>query len=76
MKILAFAPHSFLWPHAFPEAQVLHSLRAQGAEILYVGCGEALNSWCIPMESTGADESLEESKKKRSAYSVLKIIKK
>ncbi|EOQ88183.1 capsule polysaccharide biosynthesis domain protein [Leptospira yanagawae serovar Saopaulo str. Sao Paulo = ATCC 700523] len=64
MKILAFAPHSFLWPHAFPEAQVLHSLRAQGAEILYVGCGEALNSWCIPMESTGADESLEESKKK------------
>ncbi|TGL52967.1 capsular biosynthesis protein [Leptospira meyeri] len=64
MKILAFAPHSYLWPHAFPEAQVLHSLRAQGAEILYVGCGEALNSWCIPMESTGADESLEEAKKK------------
>ncbi|MGE8720196.1 capsular biosynthesis protein [Leptospira terpstrae] len=76
MKILAFAPHSFLWPHAFPEAHVLHSLREQGAEILYVECGEALNSWCIPMESTGADESLDEFKKKEICKQCIENAKK
>ncbi|EJL88299.1 hypothetical protein PMI16_02476 [Herbaspirillum sp. CF444] len=53
MKILAFAPHSAIWVHAFPEALVLESLRQHGHEILYITCGEKLNGYCIPMSAVG-----------------------
>lgn len=58
MKVLFVAPHSFIWPHAYPEALVADALRSQGHEIVYVTCGKLLHEWCVPMESVGASESM------------------
>lgn len=55
MKILFFAPHAAIWVHAFPEALVAEALAQSGHEILYVGCGEALQQVCIPMNAFGLD---------------------
>ncbi|NOS81161.1 MAG: capsule biosynthesis protein [Nitrospira sp.] len=53
MKVLFFAPHSALWVHAFPEALVAESLQQCGHEVIYVGCGKALQSYCVPMAAHG-----------------------
>lgn len=64
MKLLFFAPHSALWVHAFPEALVAESLQQFGHEVIYVGCGRALHSYCVPMAAHGlqwdSDKSLKE----------------
>lgn len=65
MKIVFVAPHSFIWPHAYPEALVADALRSQGHEILYITCGEILQNWCVPMESIGATEEIEQVEKAR-----------
>lgn len=57
-KALFFAPHSFIWIHAYPEALVAEALVVEGFDVHYVGCGKALSSWCVSMESTGAQESM------------------
>jgi hypothetical protein len=49
MKVLFFSPHSAIWVHAFPEALVAEALAQEGNEIVYVGCGGLLKSYCIPM---------------------------
>ncbi|TGL77741.1 capsular biosynthesis protein [Leptospira yasudae] len=64
MKAIIFSPHSYLWPHTLPEAHVVHSLRKNSIDILYVTCGELLNSWCVPMESTGENETMSAERKK------------
>jgi len=46
-KIIFFSPHSFIWSHAFPEGIVAESLLKSGHDIVYITCGEALNSACI-----------------------------
>lgn len=53
MKILFFAPHSAVWIHAFPEALAAEALAQQGHEIVYVGCGGSLGSYCISMSALG-----------------------
>lgn len=53
MKILAFAPHSAIWVHAFPEALVAETLKQSGHDIVYVSCGGQFNSYCIPMSAMG-----------------------
>jgi len=53
MKILAFAPHSAIWLHAFPEALILESLQKSGHQICYVGCGKLFEKYCIPMSAYG-----------------------
>lgn len=53
MKILAFAPHSAIWVHAFPEALVAEALQQSGHEIVYVSCGRQFNGYCIPMSAAG-----------------------
>jgi hypothetical protein len=57
-KALFFAPHSFIWVHAYPEALLAEALISEGFDVHYVGCGKALSSWCVSMESTGAQESM------------------
>ena len=53
MKILAFAPHSAIWAHAFPEALVSEALQQEGHEIIYVSCGGQFKGFCIPMSAHG-----------------------
>src|SRR5664279_3082148 len=53
MKILAFAPHSAIWLHAFPEALILESLQKSGHQICYVGCGKLFEKYCISMGAYG-----------------------
>lgn len=53
MKILAFAPHSAIWVHAFPEALVAEALQQSGHDIVYVSCGGQFNAYCIPMSAMG-----------------------
>lgn len=53
MRILAFAPHSAIWIHAFPEALALEAMRQRGHEILHVGCGGVLRSHCVSMSGCG-----------------------
>jgi len=53
MRVVFFAPHAGIWVHAFPEALVADAVRASGAEVVYVTCGGALGSCCIPMASRG-----------------------
>jgi hypothetical protein len=53
MKILAFAPNSAIWPHAFPEALILESLQKSGHQICYVGCGQLFEKYCISMSAYG-----------------------
>jgi len=48
-KIIFFSPHSLSWVTAFPEALVAESLAKNGHEIVYITCGEFLNSACILM---------------------------
>jgi hypothetical protein len=52
MKILVFAPHSQIWKHAFPEALLTESLKQKGHQIVYITCGGAFRSHCIPMISS------------------------
>lgn len=53
MKIAFFAPHSALWPHAFPEALVAESLAQNGHEVLYLTCGRVFHRQCVPMTAMG-----------------------
>lgn len=48
-KLLVFAPHSAIWPHTYPEALVLDSLRQSGLEIHYVTCNRTFAKHCICM---------------------------
>jgi len=57
-KALFFAPHSYIWSHAYPEALVAEALESQDIEVHYITCGRALDSWCVAMESTGAMENI------------------
>jgi len=57
MKILFFAPHSALWPHAFPEAIVADALLHHGHEIVYASCGELFQQYCVPMSAAGVKPS-------------------
>lgn len=73
MKILAFAPHSAIWDHAFPEALVHEALRQDGHEVVYVSCGGQFQGFCIPMSAHGLviNSPVEEKRKiceKCSAY--------
>ena len=52
MKILVFAPHAYIWKHAFPEALLVESLMKTGHEILYVKCSGAFKKHCVPMISS------------------------
>ena len=53
MKVMFYAPHAAIWPHAFPEALVAEALRQQGNQIVYVGCGGQFKSYCIAMSAYG-----------------------
>jgi hypothetical protein len=50
VKVLFFSPHAGIWQHAFTEALVAGALRA---ELVYVTCGGALSSYCVPMAARG-----------------------
>jgi len=65
MKILAFAPHSAIWPHAFPEALVAEALKQEGHDILYVSCGGQFKGYCIPMSAYGLSANASESEKQK-----------
>ncbi|MBB3212986.1 hypothetical protein FHW67_002274 [Herbaspirillum sp. Sphag1AN] len=65
MKILAFAPHSAIWQHAFPEALVAEALKQEGHEILYVSCGGEFKGYCIPMSAYGVSANASESEKQK-----------
>ncbi len=52
-KIIFFSPHSLIWVHAFPEAIVAESLMKSGHDIVYITCGESLNSACICLSMMG-----------------------
>ena len=49
MRVLFFSPHAGIWPHSFPEALVADAIRATPAELVYVTCGGALDSFCVTM---------------------------
>jgi hypothetical protein len=53
VKILFFAPHAAIWVHAFPEALVAETLKDSGHDVVYVGCGGALDRLCVPMSAHG-----------------------
>ncbi|MHB1530443.1 MAG: hypothetical protein ACYCXT_13690 [Acidiferrobacteraceae bacterium] len=53
MKIMIYAPHSAIWPHAFPEALVAEALVQQGNEVVYVGCGRQFRGYCVAMSAFG-----------------------
>lgn len=53
MKVAFFAPHSALWPHAFPEALLAEALAQNGHEILYLTCGRVFDRQCVVMTSMG-----------------------
>ena len=57
-KAIFFAPHSYIWLHAYPEALIAEALVDQGFDVHYITCGRALDSWCLAMDSIGAIESL------------------
>lgn len=65
MKILFFAPHSAIWVHAFPEALVAEAAAQQGNEIIYVGCGGQLDSYCVAMSAFGVSYEASPSEKKQ-----------
>lgn len=48
-----YAPHSAIWPHAFPEALVAEALMQERNEIIYVGCGKQFRSYCVAMSAFG-----------------------
>jgi hypothetical protein len=60
-KVLFFAPHSAIWVHAFPEALVAEALMREGHEVVYIGCGEVLRRFCVPMRAMGLDFDADES---------------
>jgi hypothetical protein len=64
-KVLFFSPHSHIWLHAYPEALLAEALVSQGMDVHYVTCGRALKSWCLSMESIGANESISLEEKAR-----------
>lgn len=64
-KAIFFAPHSYIWLHAYPEALIAEALVDQGFDVHYITCGRALNSWCVAMESIGANENLSELNKNK-----------
>ncbi|MGD9592592.1 MAG: hypothetical protein AB7V32_08740, partial [Candidatus Berkiella sp.] len=53
MKVLFFAPHAGIWPHAFPEALIAESLAKEGNEIVYITCEKSFNSFCTVMAAHG-----------------------
>ena len=53
MRVLFFSPHAGIWAHSFPEALVADALRASPAELIYVTCGGALDSFCVTMAAHG-----------------------
>lgn len=52
MKILVFAPHAYIWKHAFPEAILVESLMKKGHEVIYIKCSGAFSQHCISMISS------------------------
>lgn len=68
LKILAFAPHSAIWVHAFPEALILESLQQSGHEILYITCSEEFQEYCICMSSYQLSQNSSEIEKKQVCY--------
>lgn len=71
MKILFFAPHSAVWIHAFPEALAAEALAQLGHEVLYVGCGGSLNSYCVSMSALGVSFDSPAADKQRTCRSCL-----
>lgn len=65
MKTLFFSPHSAVWQHSFPEALVAECLQQNGHEVIYVGCGGLLSSYCISMSAFGIPFDALRSKKER-----------
>ena len=65
MKVLFFAPHSAIWIHAFPEALVAEVLSQAGNEIIYVGCGGLLSSYCVSMIAQGVQFEATQSERER-----------
>jgi hypothetical protein len=63
MRILFFSPHSAIWEHAFPEALVAEALLQNQNEIIYIGCGGLLNSYCIAMSGLGISHKANNSEK-------------
>jgi len=57
LTILVFAPHSGIWVHAFPEALVAECLRSKGHRLVYIGCGRALEKFCVCMSAAGLHEN-------------------
>jgi hypothetical protein len=53
MKILVFAPHAYIWIHAFPEALVAEALAKAGHEIVYVACDRQFADYCVAMSAAG-----------------------
>ena len=54
---MIYALHSAIWVHAFPEALVAEALMQEGNEIVYVGCGRQLRSYCVAMSALTYDAS-------------------
>src|ERR1700733_372754 len=52
-RVLWFGPHAGIWPQTFPEALVADALRSAGGEVVYITCGGALSSFCVPMAAVG-----------------------
>jgi len=65
LKILAFAPFSAIWVHAFPEALVLESLKQSGHEIVYLTCGRTFSQLCVSMGAYGVGIDATPEEKKR-----------
>ncbi len=65
MKILFFSPHSAVWVHAFPEALVAEAAAQHGNEIVYIGCGGQLESYCVAMSANGVPYEATRSEKSK-----------
>ncbi|MCA2882098.1 MAG: capsule biosynthesis protein [Microcystis sp. M046S1] len=64
LTILLFSPHSAIWIHAFPEALIAEALQQENHRIVYVGCGEEFQSFCVCMSAYGLKQSSSEQEKK------------
>lgn len=53
MKILVFAPHAYIWIHAFPEALVGEALAKAGHEVVYATCDRQFADYCVAMTAAG-----------------------
>jgi hypothetical protein len=64
--LLFFSPHSNIWQHAIPEAQVAFSLKKSGYHVQFLGCRGLLSDRCTTFDALGIRGEITDSQKKET----------